>query len=114
MKTDSVALNYKSLGLGGGISLELKRYNNFGFIYSAQFSRYNINGFNNINQVLNPGNFWVFRNEAEVYYFPGAAKKQSIFLRLKTFNDITKGANDAFYQLQFGYRFSIGVSKLKQ
>lgn len=114
MKTDSVALNYKSLGLGGGISLELKRYNNFGFIYSAQFSRYNINGFNNINQVLNPGNFWIFKNEAEVYYFPGEAKKQSIFLRLKTFNDISKGVNDAFYQLQFGYRFSIGVNKLKQ
>lgn len=114
MKTDSVALNYKSLGLGAGVSLEFKRYNNFGLIYLAQLSNYNINGFNNINQVVNPGNFWVFKNEAEVYYFPGETKKQSIFLRLKTFNDISKGISDAFYQLQFGYRFSIGASKLKQ
>lgn len=112
IKSDSVGQNYKTMGLGGGITLEFKRYNNFGFIYSSQFTRYNVNGFNTLSAVLNPGNFWVFKNEAEIYYYPGSTKQQSIFIRLKTFNDITRGNNDAFYQLQFGYRFSIGGGKL--
>jgi hypothetical protein len=112
MKTDSIGQNYKTMGLGGGINLEFKRYNNFGFIYSSQFTRYNVNGFNTLSGVLNAGNFWVFKNEAEIYYYPGTTKQQSIFLRLKTFNDITKSNNDAFYQLQLGYSFSIGGGKV--
>lgn len=112
MKSDSIGQNYKTMGLGGGINLEFKRYNNFGFIYSSHFTRYNVNGFNTLSGVLNAGNFWVFKNEAEIYYYPGTTKQSSIFLRLKTFNDITKSNNDAFYQLQFGYRFSIGGGKV--
>ena len=111
---DSIQVNYKSLGLGAGLALEFKRYNNFGFIYSAEFTIYNANSFNNIEGIVNPERFWVFKNEAEVYYFPNKSKEQAIFLRFKTFNNSTKDNREAFYQLQFGYRFAIGVSKLKQ
>lgn len=111
---DSIQVNYKSLGLGAGLALEFKRYNNFGFIYSAEITNYNTNSFNEIEGILNPDRFWVFKNEAEVYYFPNKTKEQAIFLRFKTFNNSTKDNREAFYQLQFGYRFAIGVSKLKQ
>lgn len=114
MDKDSLHVNYKSLGLGAGLSLDFKRYNNFGFIYSAEFTNYNANSFNEIEGILNPDRFWVFSNEAEVYYFPSETKQQTIFLRLKTFNNSTKNNSEAFYQLQFGYRFAIGVTKLKQ
>ncbi len=114
MKIDSTIVDYKSLGLGGGIELQIKRYNNFGFIYAIDFTNYNSNGYNNIKGITNPNKFWVIKNEAEVYYYPNKTKQQSIFLRLKTFNDMSKDNNSAFYQLQFGYRFSIGVSKLKE
>jgi hypothetical protein len=111
---DSLQVNYKSLGLGAGLAFEFKRYNNFGFIYSAELTNYNSNSFNAIEGIVNPERFWVFKNEAEVYYFPNKSKEQAIFLRFKTFNNATKKNNEAFYQLQFGYRFAIGVSKLKQ
>lgn len=114
MKIDSTIVDYKSLGLGGGLAFENKRYNNFGFIYLIDLTNYNTNSFNDITGVVNPDKFWVLKNEAEVYYYPNKTKQQSIFLRLKTFNDIIKEKNEAFYQLQFGYRFSIGVSKVKQ
>lgn len=110
----NIQVNYKSLGLGGGMALEFKRFNNFGFIYSAELTKYNTNSFNKIEGIVNPNCFMVFKNEAEVYYFPNESKLQSIFLRLKTFNDATKDINDAFYQLQFGYRFAIGAGKIKQ
>jgi len=107
-------IGYKSLGLGGGILLDFKRYNNFGFTYSAELTNYNAASFNTEPSIINPDRFWVFKNEAEVYYNPAKNKQQAIFLRLKTFNNSTKGNSEAFYQLQFGYRFAIGVSKLKQ
>lgn len=113
MNINNVIENYKSVGIGGGLSLEFKRYNNFGFIYSADFTQYNSRNFNDIEGVENPKNFWVFQNKAEIYYFPGETRNQSIFLRFKTFNDSTKGNDDAFYQLQFGYKFSIGLGKIK-
>ena len=114
MKIDSTIVDYKSFGLGGGLAFENKRYNNFGFIYSIDFTNYNVNSFNTIEGIINPDRFWVLKNEAEVYYYPNKTKQQSIFLCLKTFNNMTKGNDEAFYQLQFGYRFSIGVSKIKQ
>jgi hypothetical protein len=39
MKAEIVAQNHNTMGLGGGVNLEFKRYNNFGFIYSFQFTR---------------------------------------------------------------------------
>lgn len=114
MKADSTVVDYKSLGVGYGFELEFKRFNNFGFIFSMNRTEYNTKSFNVIDGMTNPNNFWVLKNEAEVYYYPNKTKQQSIFLRLKTFNNSTAGNDEAFYQLQFGYRFSIGVSKLKQ
>ena len=113
-ETDSTSINYKSLGLGGGVQLEFKRFNNFGFIISSEFTKNNFDEFNEINGIENPSSFWMFKNEAEVYYTPNNSKNQSVFLRLKTFNNSTENNKEAFYQLQFGYRFSIGVNKLKQ
>lgn len=113
MTPDSTVVNYKSLGIGGGISLEFKRYNNFGFTYSAELTNYNSKSFNEIDGIINPQSFLVFQNKAEVYFFPGETKQQAIFLRFKTFNNSEKENNEAFYQLQFGYRFSIGIGKIK-
>ncbi|MCC9066213.1 hypothetical protein [Flavobacterium piscisymbiosum] len=113
MTPDSTVVNYKSLGIGGGISLEFKRYNNFGFTYSAELTNYNSKSFNEIDGIINPQSFLVFQNKAEVYFFPGETKQQAIFLRFKTFNNSEKDNNEAFYQLQFGYRFSIGIGKIK-
>ncbi|QDW22767.1 hypothetical protein [Flavobacterium sp. KBS0721] len=111
--SENKAVNYKSLGIGGGIALEFKRYNNFGFIYSAELTNYNSKSFNDFKDIINPASFLVFQNKAEVYFFPGETKQQAIFLRFKTFNNSEKDNNEAFYQLQFGYRFSIGIGKIK-
>lgn len=110
---DSTSVNYKSFGLGGGLRIDIKRYNNFGFTMKSEFTNINTDEFNNFKFVTNPKDFVVFRNEAEIYYHPGESKSQSVFLRLKTFNNHTQDNNEAFYQLQFGYRFSIGINKLK-
>lgn len=103
--------NIQGLGLGLGATFEFKRFNNFGFNYSLELSKYSFRDFNSIPNVDLPSAFSVFQNEAEVFYYPGSNKKQAIFLRLKTFNNSSN--NEAFYQLQFGYRFSIGVSEVK-
>ncbi len=112
--TESTAVNYKSIGLGGGLAFEFKRFNNFGLICRTEWTNYDTKGLNTIAGIENPSHFVVFKNEAEVYYSPYDNKKQSIFLRFRSFNDATPNIDDAFYQLQFGYRFSIGTNKLKQ
>ncbi|MHC0447893.1 hypothetical protein ACWA1F_20975 [Flavobacterium sp. 3-218] len=103
--------NVQGLGLGLGCTFEFKRFNNFGFNYSLEFSKYSYIDYNNIPELELPRAYSVFRNEAEIFYHPDSDKKQAIFLRLKTFNNTTN--HDAFYQLQFGYRFSIGISEVK-
>ncbi|MBL0738705.1 hypothetical protein JI750_17545 [Flavobacterium sp. GN10] len=103
--------NVQGLGLGIGFTFEFKRFNNFGFNYSLEFSKYSFIDYNTIPELELPSAYSVFRNEAEVYYHPDSDKKQAIFLRLKTFNNYTN--HEAFYQLQFGYRFSIGISEVK-
>ena len=102
--------NFKTLGLGFGLRFEFKRFNNFGFSFSPELTFYNhLNRFDFLERT---DNFWVFRNEAEIFYYPGETKSQSIFLRLRTFMDINDG-EDSFFQLQFGYRFSIGLGNVK-
>jgi len=103
-------INFKTLGLGGGLRLEFKRFNNFGFNFSPEFTFYN--HINRFETLKNPRNFWLLRYDAEVFYYPGASKSQSIFLRLRTFMD-TKDGEDSFFQLQFGYRFSLGLGSVK-
>jgi hypothetical protein len=102
--------NFKTFGQGLGLRAEFKRFNNFGFVYSPEFTSYN--HINKMDFLVEPENFWVFRNEAEIFYYPGVSKQQSIFLRLRTFMNISDG-EDSFFQLQFGYRFSIGLSDAK-
>lgn len=100
--------NFKTVGVGIGARIEAKRFNNFGFTHSVEWTNYNhINRFDNL---LIPKNFWVFGNESEIFYYPNKSKKQSIFLRLRSYLNNTDG-EDSFFQLQFGYRFAIGLNK---
>ncbi|WP_379969534.1 hypothetical protein [Epilithonimonas sp. UC225_85] len=103
--------NIQGFAFGGGIKAEAKRFNNFGFNYSFEYSQYNFKDHNSLESFESPNCFGVIRNEAEIFYYPGTEKTQSIFLKLKTFNNLSN--DEAFYQLQFGYRFSIGLSNVK-
>lgn len=103
--------NIQAFVLGGGLNFEFKRFNNFGFNYSIDISKYRFKNLNTIPNFEVPNNFSVFNNQAEIFYHPSDNKNQSIFLKLKTLKEI--GNTDAFYQLQFGYRFSIGIANVK-
>lgn len=103
--------NVQGFAYGFGLKFEFKRFNNFGFNYSLEWSRYSFKDFNATPAFEAPSAFNVLKNEAEVFYHPGTSKNQSIFLRFKTFNNLSN--TEAFYQLQFGYRFSIGISDVK-
>ena len=103
--------NIQGFAFGAGLTAEVKRFNNFGFNYSFEISQYNFKDHNVVETFEAPDSFGVIRNEAEIFYYPGKEKNQSIFLKLKTFNNIS--SHEAFYQLQFGYRFSIGLSNVK-
>lgn len=97
----------KSMGCGGGLHLSAKRFNNFGFDYKADISWYNYRNFNTTKNIDLPSVIPVFRHEAEIFYHPNGNPNQAIFTRLITFNYM--GSNSqAFYQFQFGYKFSIG------
>jgi len=112
-ETDSTNVDFKSLALGGGLRIDVKRFNNFGLTLKSEMTKLDTNEFNDYSFVKNPGDFWVFRNEAEIFYHPTGKENQSIFLRLNTFNNATSGNDQAFFQLQFGYRFSVGLNKVK-
>ncbi|WP_028890357.1 hypothetical protein [Tenacibaculum ovolyticum] len=105
--------SYKTLGMGGGINFEFKRFKNFSLNYSFELSDYNQNSYNKIKGFEDHNNFLVMRNEAEFSYYPVEKKNNAIFLKLITFDDMTKGADANFFQLQFGYKFVIGAGKIK-
>jgi hypothetical protein len=111
IKIDDEFKNIQTFVLGGGLNFEFKRFNNFGFNYSIDISKYLFKNYNSIPNFVAPNNFCVFNNQAEIFYHPSDNKNQSVFLKLKTVKEISN--NDAFYQLQFGYRFSIGISNVK-
>jgi hypothetical protein len=102
--------NLKMVGYGLGLNLEFKRFSNFGFNYYLEFTRYN--PINQSEIIINPDKFWVFRNEAELFYYPGKSKNQSVFTRFRTFYNKSDD-KDSFFQFQFGYRFSIGAGNVK-
>ena len=106
--------DYKTLGLGGGLNLEFRRYDNFDFRYSLELSNYDQDSFNNIDGIDDSENFWVLRNEAEISYYPSTAKKNAIFVRLKVFDDFDDKEGSNFFQFQFGYRFTVGVNNIKR
>lgn len=104
----------KALSYGGGINLSAKRFNHFGFDYKLEFLWFDYHNFNTIPSFRLPQNgLPVIKNEAEVYYKPGASSDAAIFLRLLTFNNLSDKNNEAFYQFQFGYKFSIGNRAIK-
>ena len=78
-----------------------------------EFSRYNQDSYNNIEGIIEPDDFWVFRNEAEVSYYPASSKNNAIFVRLKIFDDLDSEEGSNFFQFQFGYKFTVGVQKVK-
>ncbi len=114
IKTDTLnTFNYKTLGAGAGVNFEFRRFDNFDFSYSMEFSRYNQDSYNNIEGIIEPDDFWVFRNEAEVSYYPASSKNNAIFVRLKIFDDLDSEEGSNFFQFQFGYKFTVGVQKVK-
>ena len=114
IETDSLStFDYKTLGLGGGLNLEFRRYDNFDFRYSLELSNYDQDSYNNIEGISDAENFWVLRNEAEISYYPSNAKKNAIFVRLKVFDDFDDKEGSNFFQFQFGYRFTVGVKSVK-
>lgn len=111
IKINNEFQNIQAFVLGGGLNFEFKRFNNFGFNYSIDISKYRFKNFNTLPNYEAPDNFCVLNNQAEIFYHPSDDKNQSIFLKLKTVKEL--GEANAFFQLQFGYRFSIGIANVK-
>jgi hypothetical protein len=111
IKINNEFQNIQAFVLGGGLNFEFKRFNNFGFNYSVDLSKYRFKNYNTLTNFESPDNFCVFNNQAEIFYHPSDDKNQSIFLKLKTVKKL--GEADSFFQLQFGYRFSIGIANVK-
>lgn len=100
----------KAFYYGAGARIISKRYSNFGLNFAFSFKKYEYNNFNKLPEdYFNmPGNYWVRSAEAEVFYHPNEQKDSAIFIRLRTFNTANTANDEAFYQFQFGYKFSIG------
>jgi len=106
--------NIKSFGYGFGFNIATKRFNNFGFSYNMEFKWFDLESFNTTNNINTNLNIPVFKNEAEVFYHPTDNPNQAIFVRLRTFNYKGNSNNQAFYQFQFGYKFSLGSRTVKK
>lgn len=102
------AENIKSLGYGFGLNIASKRFNNFGFSYNLELKWFDLENFNTTNNIATDINIPVFKNQAEIFYHPTNNPNQAIFARLSTFNYKGDDNNQAFYQFQFGYKFSLG------
>lgn len=114
IEPDSIStFNYKTLGVGGGLNFDFRRFDNFDLRLASEFTYYNQDSFNDIDNFIDSGEFWVWRNEAELSYFPSSNPNNAIFLRLKVFSDADREIDSSFFQFQFGYKFSIGVKKVK-
>ncbi len=103
---NSISENAKAFGYGFGIDLNTKRFNNFGFKLRGELNWYdykNSNTFTDLD-IKVP----VLKTHTEVFYHPTKSPNQAIFLRLATYNYKGSDNNQAFYQFQFGYKFSIG------
>jgi hypothetical protein len=113
VRLDSVTDNYKTLGAGGGLALEFRRFENFKLNIFSEFVKYNQEAYNNLPGFEDPTPFWVFRNEIEVSYYPSKKKMNAIFMRMRVFDnqDSVEGSN--FFQWQLGYRFTVGIGNLK-
>ena len=111
--SDDEISNYTVLGVGGGLELEFKRFSNFALNYSVDFLKYRHGPYNNIDGIIDPSDFFVMRNEFEVSYFPIKKKSNAIFMRLRVFDNLESKNGSNFFQVQFGYKFTIGAGKIK-
>lgn len=98
----------KAMSFGGGVQLCTNRFNNFGLSYKFEISSFDYHNFNSNLNVALPRYIPVVKNEAEIFYHPNGNPNQAIFTRLITYNYKGSDNNQAFYQFQFGYKFSIG------
>ncbi|WP_175621573.1 hypothetical protein [Chryseobacterium schmidteae] len=104
----------KTFGIGGGINLSFKKFNNFVLNYNIELSEFKFKEFNAVKDFSNPSSLWALTNEAEVSYYPGKQKNQSAFVRFRVVSNAEKNIENSFYQFHFGYRFTIPLNTLKR
>jgi outer membrane protein assembly factor BamA len=110
---DNNDANFKTLGLGVGLNFEIRRFNNFGLNFGYELKGYSFIGDYEEFNLSEPGYMRTQAVKAEIFYYPGLDKSNSIFLRMRSIRDISSGRGDSFFQLQFGYRFTLGVGAIK-
>ncbi|WP_046745967.1 hypothetical protein [Kordia zhangzhouensis] len=106
-------VNFNTIGYGLGAEIELKRFNNFGLNLGYELKGYSYIGDYSSENIIEPGFMKTQALKAEIFYFPGLDRSQSVFLRMKSIRDISSGGGDSFFQLQIGYRFTLGVGAVK-
>ncbi len=111
-QAEAEKINFKTLGFGLGTLLELKRFNNFGLNLGYELKLYSYIGDYAEFMLDEPSALKTQAVKAEVFYYPGVDKSRSVFLRMKSIRDISTGS-DSFFQLQVGYRFTLGVGAIK-
>ena len=113
-KADDTFENIKSSNIGGGVRLDFKRFNNFNFMIKGELAEFNYKDFNG--ELSLPTKVPITKYQAELSYHPSNNSNQAAFLRLSSYNyrGSGEGEHDAFYQIQFGYKFSIGSRVVKK
>nr|BFF41282.1 hypothetical protein BACY1_30870 [Tenacibaculum mesophilum] len=106
--------NIKALNYGWGVNMSSKRFNNFGFNYKLGFHWFDYKNYNGSSTIDLDFKVPVVKNQAEVFYHPNKNPNQAIFARLVTYNYKGNTNDEAFYQFQFGYKFSIGSRTVKK
>lgn len=109
---DDDFVNFKTFGVGIGASIELKRLNNFGLNVGFEVKRYSNVGEYEKDNLIEPEKLETKAVNAEIFYYPNNNKSQSIFLRMRSIHDLSSN-KEAFFQLQFGYRFTLGLGAIK-
>ncbi|WP_405369422.1 hypothetical protein [Nonlabens sp. Asnod2-A12] len=104
---------YSSLGLGGGLRIELKRFENLSLTYTLDLMDYHIDSQNDLENISDPKNFLVLGNQFELEWYPVKSKKNSLFARFRTNDDLSINSDGHFFQAELGYRFSLGAGKIK-
>ncbi len=110
---DNNDANFKTLGVGIGANIEIRRFNNFGLNLGYEIKGYSFIGDYTEFNLSEPGYMRTQAVKAEIFYYPGLDKSNSIFLRMKSIRDISSGKGDSFFQLQVGYRFTLGIGAIK-
>ncbi|WP_156167019.1 hypothetical protein [Tenacibaculum mesophilum] len=106
--------NIKAVSYGWGVNMSSKRFNNFGFNYKLGFHWFDYKNYNGSSTIDLDFKVPVVKNQAEVFYHPNKNPNQAIFARLVTYNYKGSESDEAFYQFQFGYKFSLGSRTVKK